>query len=1218
MEVLASRTRKAFQAFSNIENYPGTLDLAFQMDDPCLKELDQQVLLIPKEQYIALDSVLDRWISYPEEDQREIWTCFDGLECRFMHAVIVCARLLQQPSSRVPEAQKAMITVIYFKILSLPGNMDVFNAILFHNCMIFIKSLFFSEKETKPSKKQIEGLNLRKASFLALDRMLLNKTLLLGESGTEMLELVFHAMRSTVNLDQVVFSILSKTIRMPFLKQNVILQLLHNSCEQHKELTKKQQNELRKRSIGFLLQESQAEGDMDAEVELFIQNIPLKCPSSSDIRSHMQGHIIQLLKARISLISGYLSFMHKLSRNKKAHARLFAVEFLSRVIKDLSAELEDAFGDSIHSACIAIFESIISRCSDKLANVRAKALHALFLVLFETSGENFIATSAIKGSVSCFGGSEDSAICSLGTMLISRSSDPNSLVKKSALQVLPEIYSLFMEGETVYLNKILNAFFQSARDSSVSVRKECIDAMSSLREKADHVLSVSTAWLSCILELSRDREPSVQSKALKALANGIFFAKSDPDDHQKSCLAIIAALPPSLQTNFRHALEMTLKMDRILVIEMHKAVNELLGEMRLDSGLGILLQELSGLQPEKANHSFILKQGESMLFEFSRGSAFLNPHLVSSLVNISKYVDQEKKRIVFDLSEKCMWGSSNHMVDVKALASVLLAYAVDENYSSKLLYRCIQYVESISTSYLNSEQLNQHLFLIGQIVSQCNLSAPTSFYTSIFTLLRPSKTIELKDDTRAHCLIALGKMCVDNESQARNFVNYFIEELQASQSDVVKSNILLIFNELCKSSSSLVDQYLPYLTLHLADSSIAVRKTTLLVIAQLLQEGYLKWKSSLFLRFISKSCDDSLVIRSLFEQSLNKVLNSTQAETLFNNHFVESLFYFNGCVDHPLFNQFPSKNQEASFSLVGSDDDRRMKRMTVYRTLLSRMTEEQRFVASAKVCQDAIGSVVDGILPMNGCSDELIRDSLLLLLSEDLQIKIKFPGEAVDEQDKVQEHLKQAKTKLLSQLQQKNILQNVVPILIQLKNVLTTRHSPLVRYVMAFMRRALKDHPHDFEDLFGVDQQLAREIKYDIEEFYRRQTQTKAMKEHRRLSLTPSRKDSGRLSFGGMSISSVSPASPHVNNIAVQSPRFSTPRLRKGALSKLSRLSDHIEEDDLENHQMVRDIAKSIEESVQSLSMQEDTRKRARDIVLSPFHKRKSHVPSNSSSIGNN
>ena len=64
------------------------------------------------------------------------------------------------------------------------------------------------------------------------------------------------------------------------------------------------------------------------------------------------------------------------------------------------------------------------------------------------------------------------------------------------------------------------------------------------------------------------------------------------------------------------------------------------------------------------------------------------------------------------------------------------------------------------------------------------------------------------------------------------------------------------------SYTSLVDRYVPLLSLSLRDSNPIVRKHTLTLLTKLLCEDYIKWKGLLFHRFVVAVVDECEEVRA--------------------------------------------------------------------------------------------------------------------------------------------------------------------------------------------------------------------------------------------------------------------------------------------------------------------------------------------------------------------
>jgi hypothetical protein len=69
---------------------------------------------------------------------------------------------------------------------------------------------------------------------------------------------------------------------------------------------------------------------------------------------------------------------------------------------------------------------------------------------------------------------------------------------------------------------------------------------------------------------------------------------------------------------------------------------------------------------------------------------------------------------------------------------------------------------------------------------------------------------------------------------------------------------------------------------------------------------------------------------------------------------------------------------------------------------------------------------------------------------------------------------------ILSKLQKKNIIENIVPVIVEFKHFLSVRHSPLLRYLVDYLKEIMSDYKNELEEILTCDPQLAKEIEFDI------------------------------------------------------------------------------------------------------------------------------------------
>lgn len=396
------------------------------------------------------------------------------------------------------------------------------------------------------------------------------------------------------------------------------------------------------------------------------------------------------------------------------------------------------------------------------------------------------------------------------------------------------------------------------------------------------------------------------------------------------------------------------------------------------------------------------------------------------------------------------------------------------------------------------------------------------------------KGIAISSEVRAHAYVALGKMCLKKESLAKKIMPLMVAELHENNTNgksnsnsssnsghsVIQNNILIIFCDLARTFTAVVDNYVSSITFCLRSSAELVRKHTLMILAQLLQEDYLKWKNSMFFRFLTSIVDDSKMIRKLGEQCFRSII-LLKAPNKFYLHFIETVFFLNKCNKHSVYNQFHTE-EDALFAVTSQ-----RRRNVIYNFLLGFMSDTQKFQTAAKLCQDVLGSVVEGSISVaDSTVFDVVKDTLLILASKSIKIGRQHapggddgddaPEQGQQENDQKSESEQKnaaaaaVKGKFLSGLQKKNTLESVVPILIELKRLCERQQSPLLRHLMQYLKELMADYKNELEDVLAADRQLAAELQYDLRQFALQQKAAKNQTELRRLSLTPAHADTIR------------------------------------------------------------------------------------------------------------
>ncbi|KAK7500453.1 hypothetical protein BaRGS_00008360, partial [Batillaria attramentaria] len=347
---------------------------------------------------------------------------------------------------------------------------------------------------------------------------------------------------------------------------------------------------------------------------------------------------------------------------------------------------------------------------------------------------------------------------------------------------------------------------------------------------------------------------------------------------------------------------------------------------------------------------------------------------------------------------------------------------------------------------------------------------------------------KMPDRVRAFAFLTLGKLCLQEKSLAKKCVPAMARELEMSPSDAVRNNIVIILRDLCIRYTTLVDPYVTNMASCLRDPAPIVRRQTLELLTGLLQEDYLKWKGVLFFRFIVTLLDPHPEIRSFAEFCLGFHLLKRHP-ALMSQHLLESIFVFNDYSKHTVFNKYEQTEREKEmFSLKGKDN--RGNRLKLYRFMLEHMEDEHRFNLTAKISQEVLGAFVDGILPFDEDSHNLLQDTLAILSSKEIKLaslRSKPMEEPTDEMELANAAMATVKKTLITQVVKRHVMENVIPVVLSLKRMMEKERSPLVKDLMAFLRELFKDYRNEVKEILAADKQLACEVEYDLRQFDRQE-----------------------------------------------------------------------------------------------------------------------------------
>ena len=464
----------------------------------------------------------------------------------------------------------------------------------------------------------------------------------------------------------------------------------------------------------------------------------------------------------------------------------------------------------------------------------------------------------------------------------------------------------------------------------------------------------------------------------------------------------------------------------------------------------------------------------------------------SSQVDID---DSTLSRVIFTTGEVC-----------------LIGFKQDEDSSEK------------STMTTKSSQKQTYNHIQGLKVRPSNRL--TRLIQSLLPLTLPSvdgtKGREVSQMLRAHAFVAYGKICLRDESLARESLNIFAQEIGSKSNDAVRSNALLVLGDLCVCYTHLVDKFIPLMASCLqpqidcgeeSNSSI-VQQHAIILFSNLLLQDYVKWKGLLFNRFVAAAVSKDVIVANLAKTLLCGPLLAKQPN-LFSNNFIDTLFRLNGCESHSM---------HTSQTMCGTDEgvpnnptvlkmnslDERLK---IYNLLLDHMTDEEKIGVTARLAKDVLKSATEctGYLSQaasthGGVQGEsnrqlhgayrLLSDCFSILTNPRLLIGKSKQTDTSEESDlnatmtsfgPNASQLSCVKGRLLSKISRKHMIETVLPILCNLKVILEKSRSPLLKNLMEYMVCIFRQFKHEVNEVLASDTTLLQEIQYDTCQFEKNQ-----------------------------------------------------------------------------------------------------------------------------------
>ncbi|NXC43757.1 CNDD3 protein, partial [Penelope pileata] len=725
-------------------------------------------------------------------------------------------------------------------------------------------------------------------------------------------------------------------------------------------------------------------------------------------------------------------------------------------------------------------------------------------------------------------------------MLRLRAGDEKTTVRKSALQVFTNILKHKAIPCTA---EDLSTLQDRCRDPAVSVRKQALQSVTELLESQHDDVLVQKAWLAGVVPVVMDSETSVQEKALDCLDQILLqhikhYNKFRSEDEKQALawdlLTLLTTESQELSCYMNKAFRIWSQQKKF----SSNFINNVMSHVETEHAIPawMLLAKVASSSP-KLDSSKVIESWNTVSRQQNMSADTIG-HILSVISHVAKHLPRSTCERLID-NIKCWLREFQCPLEVispavETLQKLCHAYADVPEKTQALLNQvcgdlvstCESYISNIVLKEDGAEQLQEdllvrHLFILGEAAQLCPAKVEKRVFLLIQSILAASDQLpsSLDDEEtpasqplsqfrgsamppviRAHAFITLGKLCLQHEDLAKKCIAALARELQVSQDVAVRNNVVIVMCDLCIRYTAMVDGYIPNISLCLKDPHPFIRKQTLIMLTNLLQEEFVKWKDCLFFRFVSVLVDPNPDIARFGEFCLVHLLLKRNP-AMFSQHFIECIFHFNSYEKHEKYNRFPqSQRAKSLFSLRGKDN--KEKRMHIYKFLLDHFTDEQRFSITTKISHSVLACFVDGVLPLDLEASELLSDTFAILSCKEIKLSTmrSKPDEDIqpdeDEMALANAVMQAAQKKLISQVQKKNFIENIIPIITELKSLMEQKKIPALRDLMNYLREMMQDYRNEIKEFFAVDKQLAAELEYDMKKYEEQLDKEKSDQEH--------------------------------------------------------------------------------------------------------------------------
>uniref|UniRef100_A0A3Q4HSH9 Non-SMC condensin II complex, subunit D3 n=1 Tax=Neolamprologus brichardi TaxID=32507 RepID=A0A3Q4HSH9_NEOBR len=827
-------------------------------------------------------------------------------------------------------------------------------------------------------------------------------------------------------------------------------------------------------------------------LQILLQHICFQMVEKNEYRSH-GAQAVGMLTSQMAGedYARFIKWLCNFSRSSKMVHRLFSVDVVMVLLEQPERRPEECRDPDL--VCFLMHSSLIqnllfARRMDESPTVQGHALNCLAQCL-ELPSLN--ATRAIHNLFSAsetpphtgkqcvetyFVSVFDAAKENLA-LLLRRVKDSKTNVRKAALQALLGL----LKHDVIPVSwENLQTLSERCRDPSVSVKKKALQCVGELLSVKPECSVVQRAWLQGVVPAVADSETSVQDKALEALDQVLlsqvkpYSAGCQLDASQRlmwDLLGLLCHQCQKLSRYFSKAFTIWSKQKKFTP----SFISSLISHTEADHAAGawLLLSKVVS-SSSRLPYGKILDAWDKMV-RSKDGNATTCCHILCVMGDIAVHLNEEtKERVVADLMSWLKTFTLPLEVISSAVETLYQFGCSDDIKQTQafLNQRCGELV-SACEAYLSSVILTDRAVTSSSTyhgVLYCPGPGRVSMALLTSSLpLSQFKANRLPTRVRAHGVITLGKLALQNEELAQKYLPVFARELEVGTEVSVRSNVVVIMCDLCVRYTNMVDHYIPNISACLRDKEAVIREQTVIMLTNLLQEEFVKWKGSLFFDFMVALVDP-----------VPAIARYSYTDRTWIPHVMTCLLSFFLFFEHP-------RRERVHFSLKG--EQYREKRFRIYCFLLEHFTDAQRFNVTNKINQTILACFADEELPLDADGANILSETFNILGLKEFKLQTisssagAAAGEEAEEENMAtmaKAVLQAAQKKVVSQVRKKAFTENTVPLIISLKNLLEQKRSPVLRDLMGYLQVTLQDYRNEVKEIFSGDEQLAAEMEFAL------------------------------------------------------------------------------------------------------------------------------------------